>query len=610
MIDIAEHGALLDGVTDDTAALNSALSAATGLANKAVIIRGDCKFSGSAVTLPTDVILYVDGRLRLTSTLKVGNRNTVIGLGGPDVVQFQRGSCASIIPPPTGDAVVIQGAAIKLQNICISGAVGAGIRIDGANVLTGQVELDHVYVVGKAGGSSTSCPMLIDAAFWVWMNHCSFLSTPGTGPCLHITNTNTQHSSSGLIYVENTVFAGKGVLVDSAVSTSRGGNVFFRNCHMEVAVGPVVTLDGRNAQAGISNVVLDQFNASDSDQTLPLVHALGRVDSARIVNCEFVQVAGDITNLHIEPRAPYPYGSTSGMTLDLSPRVPSQSAIYRGTVRARAFYNQADFGPIPHLLPHDSFLIDPWALYTVSVAGGQLAPDGSNTASLLTGSGSARFAASYIPAANDGDLFIYGVWVKHGDVDGALGLNNDAILTAGVRNGGRPQLGLVETGTDQMKPVFDNSIDSRAGWSLYMAYGTLQGSANPTAVDYNCGVRVERPTYVWKPFAVRVRAADIVGMSAKEKVRLLYTMSGVVPGVPAGALGLHPHQKVFIGGDTSIERESGGVLKVGAALKTAQGTTRPSATSVGMGGQFFDTALGKPIWSNGAVWRDAAGVAV
>jgi putative cofactor-binding repeat protein len=38
--------------------------------------------------------------------------------------------------------------------------------------------------------------------------------------------------------------------------------------------------------------------------------------------------------------------------------------------------------------------------------------------------------------------------------------------------------------------------------------------------------------------------------------------------------------------------------------------SRPSAVTVGAGAQVYDTTLSKPIWSDGTVWRDAAGTAV
>ncbi|MGC5078449.1 glycosyl hydrolase family 28-related protein [Agrococcus sp. DT81.2] len=47
-------------------------------------------------------------------------------------------------------------------------------------------------------------------------------------------------------------------------------------------------------------------------------------------------------------------------------------------------------------------------------------------------------------------------------------------------------------------------------------------------------------------------------------------------------------------------------------VRTGAGTTaeRPVASSVPAGAQWFDTTLGKPIWSSGSVWKDAAGATV
>lgn len=37
---------------------------------------------------------------------------------------------------------------------------------------------------------------------------------------------------------------------------------------------------------------------------------------------------------------------------------------------------------------------------------------------------------------------------------------------------------------------------------------------------------------------------------------------------------------------------------------------RPSAAAAGEGSFYYDSVLNKPAWSDGAVWRDAAGVAI
>lgn len=45
-------------------------------------------------------------------------------------------------------------------------------------------------------------------------------------------------------------------------------------------------------------------------------------------------------------------------------------------------------------------------------------------------------------------------------------------------------------------------------------------------------------------------------------------------------------------------------------LKTSTTGARPSAVSAGAGAEMYDTTLSKPIYSDGTVWRDAAGTAV
>lgn len=60
------------------------------------------------------------------------------------------------------------------------------------------------------------------------------------------------------------------------------------------------------------------------------------------------------------------------------------------------------------------------------------------------------------------------------------------------------------------------------------------------------------------------------------------------------------------GGVTYFQVRADGVLWTGAGPTTA----RPSAASTPAGGQWFDTTLGKPIWSTGAAWVDATGATV
>lgn len=53
-------------------------------------------------------------------------------------------------------------------------------------------------------------------------------------------------------------------------------------------------------------------------------------------------------------------------------------------------------------------------------------------------------------------------------------------------------------------------------------------------------------------------------------------------------------------------------LRVLGSIASGSGTSfvRPSASTVGAGAMWYDTTLGKPIWSNGSAWKDAAGTTV
>lgn len=66
--------------------------------------------------------------------------------------------------------------------------------------------------------------------------------------------------------------------------------------------------------------------------------------------------------------------------------------------------------------------------------------------------------------------------------------------------------------------------------------------------------------------------------------------------------------------DLALSRSAASVLAMGTddCFMTGKNVTgsRPSASAVGQGAQFFDTTLNKPIWSTGSVWVDATGATV
>ena len=128
------------------------------------------------------------------------------------------------------------------------------------------------------------------------------------------------------------------------------------------------------------------------------------------------------------------------------------------------------------------------------------------------------------------------------------------------------------------------------GW--ISSYGYLQITAG---ADAGSSQEVRLSSYIyqgedwlfWKPWVRLLSASE--GWTLSDAIKY-GAGAGTVPAAPAGVTSLHPHQ----------------------TFRTGQSATgsRPSASDVGQGSQFFDTTLNKPIWSNGTVWKDAAGTTV
>lgn len=51
-------------------------------------------------------------------------------------------------------------------------------------------------------------------------------------------------------------------------------------------------------------------------------------------------------------------------------------------------------------------------------------------------------------------------------------------------------------------------------------------------------------------------------------------------------------------------------LLTDSAALVGPSVDRPDAVAAGAGGRWYDTTLSLPLWSDGAVWRDAVGTAV
>lgn len=131
---------------------------------------------------------------------------------------------------------------------------------------------------------------------------------------------------------------------------------------------------------------------------------------------------------------------------------------------------------------------------------------------------------------------------------------------------------------------------------------------------YHCFACVAQDRYLYVAVAGtgRLTILDLVGAGGQDAARRIGALAtenlGVsraldVAGPASFATGIAVgSQGARIDGDLSAR----GVVRAGQSATGA----RPSAAAVGPGAQWFDATLARPIWSDGTIWRDAAGASV
>lgn len=91
-----------------------------------------------------------------------------------------------------------------------------------------------------------------------------------------------------------------------------------------------------------------------------------------------------------------------------------------------------------------------------------------------------------------------------------------------------------------------------------------------------------------------------------------FNLSGVVTLALTSLSDVNDPEGAPVAGETLIWVGSGGGAHWEFQRQFRSFTTagRSTAASAGAGGTYYDTTLGKPAWSTGAVWKDAAGTTI
>lgn len=589
-VSVKDFGAVCDGTTNDTAAFQKAVTFCRTLGNPSnLLVQGTMLYDPSAITWGGNglnrVTLLVDGALKPTTTIVVNNYYDIEGVGSNAVVQFGMGNSCSIIPPAGSiPTIKLQGASNhSIKNVSISGAY-IGVYLDGASALGALARLDNVNVyANQAGGQA----LVIDAFFWAYFNQCRFLSSDASSKSVLITNTSTSYSQTGLIYFKECITASRGISVNPTVGTC--GNIYFYDHHHEsLTAGETFFY----AKAGTYNVSFNQIGLSDS---LP-----GAGKS--------FDVSG-VTAFSVKDTYPHSYesrpatGDVSGdipfnyinFTRDLCTTegqiVSSTRGLISGRYMARGQMSMLSPGvgkAVAVTVPTGSF-----AAGNITITGGQRAPDGSQTAYLVEPTVIASGTTQYVDnlhysgqLLNAGDYIILLGMIKNKDK--TVGINSDTgALNLSILN--KPIVQLTGKGrtTSEAAPIGIDHALADDGWMAFATALKVVETAD-TAVTVPLIIRkASAGFFLWSP-NIRIIPASY-GWSDSDIHKMIQAY-GAMHTANTGTMSLLNHQPFRTGLNTTANR--------------------PTAISAGQGAQFFDTTLNKPIWSDGANWRDAAGTVV
>ena len=255
---VLDYGATGDGTTDDLAAVNSAMSAASAA-------------GGGAVVFPA-------GLYRISAPLAVPAAVTLIGAA--------QGSAGIVIGFPTGDAITL-GALGRVEELTISVAPGvtrtsgAHVSIDGGQGTVARCSFSGYYIGIQCGTASVMCnlPRLFDLQF------------AGTSTLAGSTGIFLRYIADARIDQVTMTGPGTGTQPDSAIRIGAGDTWFISNVNVVAhGVGLLIdTASGENTYAGqVVNGMFDGSGPTASGQASGMyVHPSGGVHDLAFANCYF-----------------------------------------------------------------------------------------------------------------------------------------------------------------------------------------------------------------------------------------------------------------------------------------------------------------------------------
>ncbi|HVB87455.1 MAG TPA: glycosyl hydrolase family 28-related protein [Candidatus Dormibacteraeota bacterium] len=264
-IDVTAYGAQGNGSTDDTAAIQAAISAACALSTRPTVYFPYGAYLVTQTQNPSTAPIFTT-----CSELHIEGSSTGGGaqfLSAPET-QILVSPGASPNAAPVFSFAVPQNS-VTVENMAIGG-YNQAVYVSSANVRFQNTCL----TVGSPTGMADNTPLKIADTIWLWFEGGCLQTQSASIPDVILTTDNTS-ATVGLFYFENSVWSGGGVQYLGRTNSISNivGNFWFRGITLENCAGDFFNL---SANAGVNTTVsgvdLDGITMSDCSGNGALVN--------------------------------------------------------------------------------------------------------------------------------------------------------------------------------------------------------------------------------------------------------------------------------------------------------------------------------------------------
>lgn len=620
---LSSFRSVLDGVADDTAAFQRAVDFIVRnslVGQSRLIINGKLRFNPQAVDwsafkLPPypRMTMIVDGKLILMSPLVLENRVSLTGVGGASKsAQFQIGPCCSVVQEGTWTepAIRLQGSGdLAMNGVYVSGCYGPGIQIGylaGEANQTALCRLENVGVLTRAG-VATSEGLRLENAFWVWVRNFAFNSQLNSGPSIHFAdsyNPGAGKNTGGLTHLEQGVIAGEGIWLNRAPSLNQTAYHFeFRDIHHEAPRSSFCVV--KSPDVNYRDVRFYNVNMADPVEGTELAlidNSVGGkihdVDISRFnttwANSRLTIGRVGTSNYKAETFRSFVY---AGKTYDNYRDIPYNFEMHAdGEVEQIDGFRGGQLGPA--MVPADAIVLHNqpdmtlWAKTPeTSVASGAPSPDGLNAGFTLSSPAGQHGVYLDRNGAQVTDHYmIIGAWFRSINPANAVTVQAANILELYQSSA---NVGYWDGDPGNNSSTFYLGQSSARvqqrdyGWVFISGVKRFTSPQGAALLRFMIRSSSSQSFHVYNPFVVALPASSY---ARRDVSRILSKLAFIDISAKPGTLHQMPHQTFRTG--------------------IGESAARPDPAKVGVGAQWFDATLGRPVWSTGAVWVDAAGVAV